>query len=37
MIPIELHQRRVRWALRKDSSPEGGGHGTGFLGQQVWP
>lgn len=23
MIPIELHQRRVRWALRKDSSPEG--------------
>lgn len=37
MIPMELHQRDVRWALGKDSSPEGDGHGTGFLGQQAWP
>jgi len=41
---MELCQGRIRWGLRKGSSPEGGGHGPsasvqGALGecpQRVW-
>ena len=30
---IGLYQERVGWGLGKGSSPEGGGHGTGYPGQ----
>jgi len=34
---MELLQGKVRVGLGTCSAPEGGGNGTGCLGQQAWP